>query len=84
VAHLGELSKDQRAVTNGERLFQHFAQPIQLARTPSQGRSVTQELGRVVAHLLQSGERTQHRPASLNPFTGRVYPLQRLFDHRSV
>ncbi len=85
VAHHGELGEHQRPVADGERLFQHLAQPVELAGTVRQCRPIAQELCRVVAHLLQPHQRAQHHAASLDSLlVHRLDPLQRLLDHRLV
>ena len=69
-AHLGELSEDQGAVPCGQCFLQHLAQARQLARASGDRGVVSQELGRVVADLLELGKGRQDQAAALDALGG--------------
>ena len=70
-AHLGKLGEDQRPIAHRDDFLQHLRQTGQLSRAPGDGRIVAQELGRMVADLLQLGQGCQDHPLALDPF-GRI------------
>ena len=53
--------KQQGLLARGQDLVEDLLQPDQLAGAPADRRAVVQQLGRVVAHLLELGHRGQHQ-----------------------
>ena len=66
LAELGELGEAQHPVALGEDLVEDLLEPDDLARAAADGRAVVQQLGRVVADLLELGHRGQHVAAPLD------------------
>ena len=83
VAHLGELGEDQR-------LFAALERPPPTSRSAGSSlperpgrRAVAQELGRVVADLLELRQRRQHQPLALDAL-GLFDFVEPLLDHGGV
>ncbi len=68
VAHLAELGEHQRPLVDVEQLVDELVEAGQLARATGQPRAVLERLGRVVADLLEPGQRRQHATAALHAF----------------
>ena len=66
-AHLGELGKDQRALAGFDYLLQHLDQSRKRAQTFGNRGVVLEELRRMIADLLELGERRQHHPLRWMP-----------------
>ena len=82
-AHLGELREDQRAFAAREYLLQHLRQPRELARAAGNRGVVLEELRRMIADLLELGERREHQPLALDALAASR-PGFRLFDHGGI
>ena len=82
-AELGVLGEQQRLLADRQHLVEDLVQPFELARPPGQPAAVAQEVGRVVAHLLELGHRRQHQAAPLDPFRGPD-AFQHVVDDRLV
>ena len=82
-AHLGELREDQRPVADFVDLFEHLGEAGQLAGTAGDGRTVVQELRRVVADLLELQQGSQNEPFALDTLA-LVERTRRLLDDSPV
>ena len=67
LAHLPELGEHERPLADVEQLVDELVEAGQLARAPGEPRAVAEHVGRVVADLLEPGERGEHEAAPLHP-----------------
>ena len=82
-AHFAELREDQGLLAGVEQIGDQLVEAGQLARSPGQLRAVAQSVGRVIADLLEPGERGQHQTAAAHA-CGFLRIGQQLVDHGLV
>ena len=83
VAPLGELREAQHPVARGDDLVEQLLDPGQLAGAAGERRAVAQEVGRVVADLLEPQQPGQHDAAAVDAL-GLVGVAQQVVDDRLV
>ena len=65
-AHLAELGEHQRLLAGVEQVGDQLVEAGQLARPAGEPRAVAERVRRVVADLLETGQRGQHQAAALH------------------
>ena len=83
VPHLSELGEHQGPFPFGHDLLQHLLQSLQLARAPRHRRAIVQQLGRVVADLLELHHGRQDQTPPFHP-VGAGDAIEHVVDHRLV
>ncbi len=82
-AHLGKLGEDEGLVALGQSFFEHFFQAGQLAGAAGQAAAVADEVGGMVADLLELEESGEDQALAFDAL--RVFDLlQHLFDYSFV
>ena len=82
-AHLGELGEDQGPLARIEDLVEHLGGALELARAAGERGAVAEELGGVVAHLLEAQHGGQHQAFAADAL-GLVDAAQHVVHHRLV
>jgi hypothetical protein len=67
LAHPPVLGEHQRSLPRGEHLGEHLARALELAGAARQRPGLAEQLGRVVAHLLQGGQQREDLAAPVDP-----------------
>ena len=84
VADLGELGEEQQALALGHHLLDHLGDPLQLVRAGlEEGAAVLEELGRVIADLLEPRQGGEHQPLALDA-VGRLQLALHVVHHGLV
>ena len=79
LAHLAELGEHERPLADVEQLVDELVEAGQLARAAAEAGAVAEHVGRVVADLLEPGQRGEHEPAAAHP-VGRRGVGEQLVD----
>ena len=84
IADLGELGEQQQALALGHDLLDHLGDPLQLVGARlEEGAAVLEELGGVVADLLEPGQGGEHQPLPLDA-VGRLQLALHIVHHGLV